>query len=35
MNWTGSQFTEASMLKPMMLKASVPKISEADAQRPR
>ena len=35
MNWIGSQFTEASMFMPMMLKASVPKISEATPRPPR
>jgi hypothetical protein len=35
MNWIGSQLTEASMFMPMMLKASVPKISEATPRPPR
>jgi hypothetical protein len=35
MNWIGSQPTCASMLKPMMLNDSVPKISDAMPSGPR
>ena len=34
-SWMGFQSTEASMLKPMMLKANVPKSSEATPSEPR
>ena len=34
-NWIGSQLTEANMLKPMMLKAKVPRMSEARPKPPR
>ena len=35
MNWTGLQFTEASMFKPMISKATKPKTSDRTPVTPR